>query len=398
MRPLLVVPGLFQTEIVDAQQGHIWGRLRNLYGGPPIATLDGLRGRPGGIVRVIPIVPGLYDYDLMLSLERALCGAGYRVDETLHYFAYDWRLRIVDLGRRAGRRGAADRGAHGRPDRHAGAVERGADDPRGLRGRRRAAGRARRDVGRAARRRGRDAGLPRSWVPVRAARAHGVAAAVHGVPGRAAGDPVARAREVRRRGRRRRRESAAEGSKNDLYEIETWRRLRMSVFRRDPDDPVWVDVMTKRLADMRETWRILDGAPAPRRLICICGTGIPTQVAVVVRKGRAYLPGEGPPGRHPARRDRRRRRGPDRRAGVGLDGRGRGDRSHRRHPPPRHRPHAGRLRGDPEGARVARPLSLTLSPLRGARGPESRTARCSRRRGSTGACRRASRRTTGRRA
>ncbi len=98
LRPLLVVPGLFQTEIVDAQQGHIWGRLRNLYGGPPIATLDGLRGRPGGIVRVIPIVPGLYNYDLMLSLERALCGAGYRVDETLHYFAYDWRLRIVDLG------------------------------------------------------------------------------------------------------------------------------------------------------------------------------------------------------------------------------------------------------------------------------------------------------------
>ena len=34
----------------------------------------------------------------MLSLERALCGAGYRPDETLHYFTYDWRLRIVDLG------------------------------------------------------------------------------------------------------------------------------------------------------------------------------------------------------------------------------------------------------------------------------------------------------------
>ena len=133
-------------------------------------------------------------------------------------------------------------------------------------------------------------------------------AAVHGVPGRAAGDPVARAREVRRRGRRRRRGERRRRRKNDLYEIETWRRLRMSVFRRDPDDPVWVDVMTKRLADMRETWRVLDGAPAPRRLICICGTGIPTQIAIVVRKGRAYVPGEGPPGRHPARRDRRRRR------------------------------------------------------------------------------------------
>src|SRR5439155_5654886 len=98
VRPLLVVPGLFSTEIVDAEIGHVWGRLRNLYGGPPIATLDGLRGRPGGIVRVIPIIPKVFDYDLMRSFERSLIGAGYRLDETLHYFAYDWRLRIIDLG------------------------------------------------------------------------------------------------------------------------------------------------------------------------------------------------------------------------------------------------------------------------------------------------------------
>jgi hypothetical protein len=67
----------------------------------------------------------------------------------------------------------------------------------------------------------------------------------------------------------------------------------MSVFRRDPDNPIWVDVMAKRLADMRDTWRTMEAAAAPRRLICICGTGLPTQIAVVVRKGRAYLPGEG---------------------------------------------------------------------------------------------------------
>ena len=51
--------------------------------------------------------------------------------------------------------------------------------------------------------------------------------------------------------------------------------------------------MAKRLADMRETWRILDAAPAPRRLVCICGTGLPTQIAIVVRKGRAYCPAKG---------------------------------------------------------------------------------------------------------
>lgn len=286
MRPLLVVPGLFSTELVDEQQGHIWGRLRNLYGGPPIATLEGLRGRPGNIVRVIPIVPGIYDYDLMLSLERALCGAGYRVDETLHYFAYDWRLRIVDLGvalaaevRRIAERGggpidmlglsnggpliraafAADRTlpvervvTSGGP--HGGSVETLACLDRGFQ----------------------FAPLGRTVPPEQFMACPG---ALQAIPSPAlakfvadgSGDPIA----------------------EDLYDLGVWRRLRLSVFRRDPDDPVWIDVMGKRLADMRETWRILDAAPAPRRLICICGAGLPTQVAIVVRKGHAYVPGEG---------------------------------------------------------------------------------------------------------
>ena len=289
MRPLLVVPGLFSTEIVDAEIGHVWGRLRNLYGGPPIATLDGLRGKPGGIVRVIPIIPGIYDYDLMRSLERALVGAGYRLDETLHWFAYDWRLAIVDLGvtlaaevrRLAERTGspidmlglsnggpliraafAADRTlpvervvTSGGP--HGGSVETLACLDRGFQ----------------------FAPLGRTVPPAQFMACPG---ALQAIPSPALakfvalGDPG----------------SSAE-SDEDLYALATWRRLRMSVFRRDPDDPIWVDVMGKRLADMRETWRVLDGAAAPRRLVCICGTGIPTQIAVVVRGGRAYVPGEG---------------------------------------------------------------------------------------------------------
>ncbi len=51
--------------------------------------------------------------------------------------------------------------------------------------------------------------------------------------------------------------------------------------------------MAKRLAAVRELYRVLDGAAAPRRLVCICGTGLPTQVRIVVDKGRARLPGEG---------------------------------------------------------------------------------------------------------
>jgi hypothetical protein len=292
LRPLLVVPGLFQTEIVDEQQGHVWGRLRNLYGGPPIATLEGLRGRPGAIVRIIPIIPRIYDYDLMLSLERALCGGGYRVDETLHYFAYDWRLRIVDLGaalatevrRIAERTGstidmlglsnggpmiraafAADRAlpvervvTSGGP--HGGAVETLACLDRGFQ----------------------FAPLGRTVPPEQFMACPG---ALQAIPSPAQAKFVVEGDTAGA-------VSGAEGD-NDLYDLATWRRLRMSVFRRHPDDRVWIDVMTKRLADMRETWRIMDAAAAPRRLICICGTGIPTQIAIVVRKGEAYLPGEG---------------------------------------------------------------------------------------------------------
>ena len=289
MRPLLVVPGLFQTEIHDHEQGHIWGRLRNIFGGPPIATLDGLRGKPGAIVRVIPVIPGIFDYDLMLSLERAICDAGYCVDETLHYFAYDWRLRIIDLGvqlaaqvrQLAERAGgpidmlglsnggpmiraafAADRTlpvervvTSGAP--LGGSIETLACLDRGFQ----------------------FAPLGRTVSPAQFMACPGALQAIPSPAlakfvGDGAGD-------------------SGSGSAADLYDIATWRRLRMSVFRRDPDDPVWVEIMTKRLADMRDTWRALDAAPAPRRLISICGTGIPTQIAVVVRKGRAYVPGEG---------------------------------------------------------------------------------------------------------
>src|SRR5262249_15484148 len=79
----------------------------------------------------------------------------------------------------------------------------------------------------------------------------------------------------------------------DLYDVATWRRLRMSVFRDDADDPTWIPVVAKRLANARATCELLDRASAPRRLVCICGTGLPTQMKIVVREGRAWMPGEG---------------------------------------------------------------------------------------------------------
>ncbi len=74
MRHLLVVPGLFCTELYDEELGHIWGRFWQLYGGPPIGTLDGVRGGPRGILRALPLLFG-FKYDLLGALEA---GAGRR--------------------------------------------------------------------------------------------------------------------------------------------------------------------------------------------------------------------------------------------------------------------------------------------------------------------------------
>ena len=97
MRALLVVPALFGTEIHDEDRGQVWGSFRCLYRGAPIGTLAGLRGRPGRVLRRFRVLPGL-DYDIVGALIGALERAGYRSEETLHLYAYDWRLRTVELG------------------------------------------------------------------------------------------------------------------------------------------------------------------------------------------------------------------------------------------------------------------------------------------------------------
>ena len=276
-----MVPGLFSSEIHDDQLGFIWGRLRQLYVGPPIATREGLRGRPLGILRGIPLAFG-FTYDLIGALERALLDAGYRSDETLHFFAYDWRLRVLDLGVTLAaeiRRVAAACGSdidvlglsNGGPILHAAVA---AD--RGL------------PVERVVTSGGAHAGtletlsclnagfqfapLGRRVTPEQFLSCPG---GLDSIP------PPAATRFW------------PEGGGHDLYDVETWRRLRLSVFRRHPDDPEWTRLVGERLAGVRALYQALAGASVPRRLICICGTGRPTQVRVVVENGRAVLPGEG---------------------------------------------------------------------------------------------------------
>ena len=281
MRSLLVVPGLFCTELYDEELGFLWGKFRQLYGGPPLATLQGLRGGPKKILRALPLLFG-FSYDLVGALERALCGAGYRLGETLHYFAYDWRLPVVDLGGKLAaeaRRLAAATGdsidilglSNGGPIVHA-AYAADRDLP----------------VERVVTSGGAHAGTMETLACLHA----GFSFAPLGrrvtpeefmsCPGGLDSIPEPAGAKF-----------LPEDAGYDLYDVETWRRLRLSVFRRHPDDPIWTEVVGKRLAGVRQLYRVLDGAAAPRRLVCICGTGLPTQVRVVVDKGVARLPGEG---------------------------------------------------------------------------------------------------------
>jgi hypothetical protein len=281
VRPLLVVPGLFSTEIHDDRLGFIWGRFRQLYVGPPIGKLDGLAGGPRQIMRGIPLPFGLV-YDLIGTLEAVLVGAGYRLGETLHYFAYDWRLRVLDLGAALAteiRRVAAACGSdidilglsNGGPMVHAAfAADRSLPVERVV-----TSGGA--HAGTLETVSCLDAGFQFAPLGRRVTAEQFVAC-----PGGLDSIPPPPAARF-----------WPEDAPYDLYDVETWRRLRLSVFRRHPDDPTWTGVLTQRLAGVRELYQKLNGAAAPRRLVCICGTGIRTQVRIPVEKGRALLPGEG---------------------------------------------------------------------------------------------------------
>jgi hypothetical protein len=276
-----VVPALFSTQIRDDQLGFVWGRLRQLYTGPPIATLEGLPGQPREILRGIPLMFGL-TYDLLGALEQALLHAGYRAGQTLHFFAYDWRLRVLDVGVTLAaeiRRLAAACGgdidvlglSNGGPIVHAAfAADRALPVDRVV-----TSGGA--HAGTLETLSCLDAGFQFAPLGRRVPPEQFVAC-----PGGLDSIPPPQAARF-----------WPEDAGYDLYDVETWRRLRLSVFRRHPDDPTWTRVVAERLAGVRALYEALAGAAAPRRLVCICGTGRPTQVRVVVDKGRAVLPGEG---------------------------------------------------------------------------------------------------------
>jgi hypothetical protein len=293
VRTLLVVPGLFGTEIRDDVDGHLWGTLRCLYRGAPIGGLGGLRGRPGRVLHGIRVLPGVA-YDIIGALLKELGRAGYRLDQTLRLFAYDWRLRAVDIGAALAADVRALAKETGGPIDMLGLSNGGTVI--------RAAFAAASDLpvervvtsgsplgGTVETLACLDAGfqfapLGRTVSPEEFLSCPGALDAIPS-PSLAAFLDVG---------------SGGAAAGWDLYDLATWRRLRLAVFRRDADDPTWTAIMDARLRAAREAWRALEAAAAPRQLVCVCGTGLPTQVRVVVRDGRAVLPGEGRVAKLPA--------------------------------------------------------------------------------------------------
>jgi hypothetical protein len=288
MRPLLIIPGLFGTEIVDDDGRAIWGPLARLYSGPLIGELPAPRGRAGRVMEGISFGPaslGLVAYDISGALRRALERGGYRLGTTMSFFAYDWRQRIVGVGPALAAEIRRLAEAAGGPIDLLGLSNGGLTL--------RAAFAA-------------DRTLPVDRVVLSGAPLAGsveTLTVLHaGFQFAPLGRTVTPAEFVSCPGSMDSipsPESAAfldpTGMKNDLYDVMTWRRLGLSVFAARPGGPRphWRDIVTERLRALRETWHVLDGAAAPRKLVCICGEGLPTQVRIVVSGGRVVLPGEG---------------------------------------------------------------------------------------------------------
>lgn len=88
--PLIIVPGMFGTRLVDGAGQLLWGSTAALYRGPAIGAAEGVRS--DGLLEALQLVPGLAQVDIQGSLLRFLEGVGgYRRGEDLICLDYDWR-------------------------------------------------------------------------------------------------------------------------------------------------------------------------------------------------------------------------------------------------------------------------------------------------------------------
>jgi len=93
--PLVLVPSILGTRLVDSRGRGGWSTTRDLYGLPFSATTKELH--PAGLLEGFTVVPRLWSYDVYGGLVRYLVRVGgYVLGETLFVLGYDWRTGLID--------------------------------------------------------------------------------------------------------------------------------------------------------------------------------------------------------------------------------------------------------------------------------------------------------------
>jgi pimeloyl-ACP methyl ester carboxylesterase len=94
-RPVVVAPSILGTKIVDDCGCVLWGSLKRLYVGPPVATAE--RAVAVGTLEGFTVVPGVYRYDVFGGLLRYLeHTGGYRRGVDMFVLEYDWRRSVIE--------------------------------------------------------------------------------------------------------------------------------------------------------------------------------------------------------------------------------------------------------------------------------------------------------------
>jgi pimeloyl-ACP methyl ester carboxylesterase len=92
-RPVILVPSILGTRLVDERRRVVWGSFLRLFRGPSVMESA---AHPEGLLEGFPLVPGLLSYDVYGALVRFLEHVGgYRRGEDLHVLTYDWRHGIA---------------------------------------------------------------------------------------------------------------------------------------------------------------------------------------------------------------------------------------------------------------------------------------------------------------
>jgi pimeloyl-ACP methyl ester carboxylesterase len=93
--PLILIPSILGTRLVNGKGGERWDTTLDLYFGPNVSGAPEVT--PQGLLEQFTLVPGLLSYDIYGGLVRFLEHiGGYRRNEDLFVLDYDWRTGIVD--------------------------------------------------------------------------------------------------------------------------------------------------------------------------------------------------------------------------------------------------------------------------------------------------------------